>query len=233
MLESRIPKNVEDWSLDGRWMVFNEAVPNNSDDLVAFRLDTREPLDLPRTKFQEDKGRFSPDGKRLAYQSDESGRAEVYVQPFPPTGEKWKISNDHGGQPQWRADGKELYYSTFTTPARMMAVDIAEKDHTLQAGIPRVLFEAVMQNSGARNRWAASRDGQKFLVVVPVNEKPVLRLQGHRELALAIEEKGDLYRGLAARILFGGRRLLEHYGRGGASGNKWGRPLVLRAGRRR
>jgi hypothetical protein len=68
VIESKIPKNVEDGSADGRWMVFNEAVPNNIDDLVALPLDTRL-----HTRFQEDKGRFSPDGKWLAYQPDESG----------------------------------------------------------------------------------------------------------------------------------------------------------------
>ncbi len=173
VIESKIPKNVEDWSSDGRWLAYNEAIPNNSDDLVALPLDSRKPVDILRTRFQEDKGRFSLDGKWLAYQSDESGRSEVYIQPFPPTGEKWQISNDHGGQPQWRGDGKELYYSTFTTPARMMAVDITATDRTLRAGIPHMLFEAAMQDAGARNRWVATRDGRKFLAVVPVNENPV------------------------------------------------------------
>ena len=173
VIESKIPKNVEDWSPDGHWMVFNEAVPNYGDDLVVVPLDTRKPQEFLRTRFHEDGGRFSPDGKWLAYESDESGRAEVYIQPFPPTGGKWQISNDHGGQPQWRGDGKELYYSTFSTPVRMMAVDIATTGPVLRAGIPRVLFEAAMQDTGARNRWAVTRDGQKFLAVVPVTGNPV------------------------------------------------------------
>ena len=170
VIESGTPKNVEDWSRDSRWMVYNEATPNNSDDLVMLPLDSRKPVDFLRTRFQEDKGRFSPDGKWLAYQSDESGRPEVYIQPFPPTGEKWQISNDPGGQPQWRGDGKELYYSVFTIPPRMMAVSIVAKDHTLHAGIPHVLFQALMQESGARNRWVVTPDGQKFLAVVPARD---------------------------------------------------------------
>ena len=170
VIESGTPKNVEDWSRDTRWMVYNEAVPNNSDDLVILPLDSRKPIDFLRTRFQEDKGRFSPDGKWLAYQSDESGRAEVYIQPFPPIGEKWQISNDQGGQPQWRGDGKELYYSVFTIPSRMMAVSIVAKDHTLHAGIPHLLFQALMQESGARNRWVVTPDGQKFLAVVPARD---------------------------------------------------------------
>jgi serine/threonine protein kinase len=171
LIESGIPKNVEDWSADGRWIVYNEAVPNNSDDLVVLSLDTRKPVDFLRTRFQEDRGSFSPDGKWMAYQSYESGRAEVYIQPFPPTGEKWQISNDNGSQPEWRGDGRELYYSVHAVPARMMAVDIVAKDHAIHAGIPHPLFEAVMQDVGARNCWVVTRDGQKFLAVVPVNEK--------------------------------------------------------------
>ena len=173
LIESGIPKNVEDWSADGHWIVYNEAVPNNSDDLVVLPLDTRKPVDFLRTRFQEDRGSFSPDGKWMAYQSYESGRAEVYIQPFPPTGEKWQISNDNGGQPEWRGDGRELYYSVQAVPARIMAVDIALKGHALKAGIPHLLFEAAMQDVGARNGWVVTRDGQKFLAVVPVNEKRV------------------------------------------------------------
>jgi len=173
LIASGIPKNVEDWSADGRRIVYNEAVPNNSDDLVVLPLDTRKPVDFLRTRLQEDEGRFSPDGKWLAYQSYESGRAEVYIQPFPPTGEKWQISNDHGGQPEWRGDGRELYYSVHAVPARIMAVDIAAKDHAIHAGTPRLLFQTVLQDSGARSRWVVTRDGQKFLAVVPVNEERV------------------------------------------------------------
>lgn len=60
---SKIPKNKEDWSADGRWMVFNEAVPNSGDDLVMLPPATRKPQDFLRTRFHEDAGRFSPDGK--------------------------------------------------------------------------------------------------------------------------------------------------------------------------
>ena len=126
-----------------------------------------------RTRFEEDKGCFSPDGHWLAYQSDESGRAEVYIQPFPPDGRKWQISNDHGGAPQWRGDGRELYYSTLTNPSRMMAVDIAVKGNAILAGIPRLLFEAALAPLGPRNRWVVTRDGKRFLAVVPAERKPL------------------------------------------------------------
>jgi Tol biopolymer transport system component len=151
LLESRTPKNLEDWSQDGRWMAYNEVVPNNSDDLLILSLATRAPSPLLRTRFEEHKGRFSPDGRWLAYQSDESGRrAEVCVQPFLPTGQKWQISSDHGSSPQWRANGRELYCSTLTTPERIMAVDITAKGNAIHAGIPHPLFDVVLQDSGAR-----------------------------------------------------------------------------------
>ncbi len=173
LLQSPLPKNVEDWSDDGRWIVYNEAVPNNGDDLVVLPLDSRKPQDFLRTRFLEDKGRFSPDGHWLAYQSDETGRAEVCIQPFPPSGEKWQISTGGGGAPQWRGDGKELYYSTLQDPSRIMAVDIRVKDKAIDAGIPHLLFEVGLTALGPRNRWVVTRDGKKFLAVVPTDPKPV------------------------------------------------------------
>ncbi len=152
LLESSINKNLEDWSRDGRSLILNEPIPHADDDLFAFSLDTRKLLDLVRTGFNEDCGRLSPDGRWLAYQSDETGRAEVYIQTFPPYGGKWQISTARGGGPQWRGDGKELYYSTITEPARMMAVDIAVKNNVIAAGVPRHLFDLDLASSGARNR---------------------------------------------------------------------------------
>jgi Tol biopolymer transport system component len=173
LFQSPVPKNVEDWSRDGAWMVFNEPVPHAGDDLFILPLASRKPLDFLRTRFNEDRGRFSPDGHWLAYESYESGRAEVYLQPFPPTGEKWKISNAGGGGPQWRGDGRELYYSTLTDPAHLMVVDVAVAKHAIKAGIPHVLFDFNLAPSGARNRWVVTRDGQKFLAVVAAEQKPV------------------------------------------------------------
>jgi dipeptidyl aminopeptidase/acylaminoacyl peptidase len=172
LFESKLAKNVEDWSQDGRWLVYNEAVPNNDDDLAVLSLADRKPHEFLRTRFQEDRGRLSPDGKWMAYYSNESGQGQVCIQPFRPTGEKWQITNGGGGEPQWRGDGKELYYAA-KSPPRIMAVEIAVKDRALHAGIPHLLFDVALEDQNVRNRFAVTRDGMKFLAVVRVNEKPV------------------------------------------------------------
>jgi len=173
LLSSGLAKNVEDWSRDGQWIVFNESVPGSGNDVVALSLESRKTQDFLRTKFTEDQARFSPDGKWMAYRSNESGRAEVYIQAFPPSGGKWQISSSGGIEPQWRADGKELFYTTLQDPARIMAVDIASANGAIQAGLPHVLFEVRLPLGALRNRFVATRDGKKFLAIVPPEQKAV------------------------------------------------------------
>src|SRR6185503_11871023 len=92
-------------------------------------------LDSP---FNQHQARFSPDGRWVAYTSDESGRNEVYVQPFPdPSGGKWMVSREGGTQPRWRRDGKELYYLSFDS--RLTAVEV-NAGQAFQAGTPKALF---------------------------------------------------------------------------------------------
>jgi hypothetical protein len=171
LLSSSLSKAVEDWSPDGRWIVYNEAVLGSVNDLVVLSLESRKPQDFLRTRFREDQGQFSPDGKWLAYRSDESGRNEVYIRPFPPSGGKWQISAGGGGEPQWRGDGKELFYATLEDPARIMAVEFAVKNGAIEAGIPHPLFEVRLPGGPLRNRFVVTRDGKKFLAIVPPEQK--------------------------------------------------------------
>jgi Tol biopolymer transport system component len=172
LLESGLNKSIEDWSRDGRTLLYNQQVPGSSNDIWMFSFDTRQPQPFVQTPFTEDHAKFSPDGKWVAYRSLESGRAEVYVQPF--TGQsargKWVLSSGGGQEPQWRADGKELFYATLENPARIMAVDIVEKDGAIVHGTPHVLFETRL-TSGGRNRWVVTPDGKRFLAIVPPEEK--------------------------------------------------------------
>jgi Tol biopolymer transport system component len=174
LLESDHNKNAEDWSRDGRWLVYNEATPGAGNDIWTLSLDTRKPRPFLQTQFNEDEASFSPDGKWIAYRSTESGRSEVYVQPFtesaPGARGKWVVSNAGGLEPQWRGDGKELFYTSLDTPARIMAVDIEAKNGAIVAGIPHPLFETRLP-TGGRNRWAVTRDGKRFLAIVPIEQK--------------------------------------------------------------
>ena len=116
------------------------------------------------TPFSEGSARFSPDGKWLAYVSDETGKDEVYVQPFPPTGAKWQISVAGGNAPRWRGDGKEFFYTGLDFVRK--AVEI-KTSPGFEAGVPKDLFKTP-------NAWGSdvTPDGQRFLVNMPAADNP-------------------------------------------------------------
>ena len=120
---------------------------------------------MPQTEMRGANGRFSPDGRWLAYESIESGRIEVYVQPVPATGAKWLISRNGGVRPRWRRDGKELFY--ITAESKLAAVPIVAGE-TFQAGDPSELFDVSFSPAGVNPYpYAVSADGQRFLVITP------------------------------------------------------------------
>jgi dipeptidyl aminopeptidase/acylaminoacyl peptidase len=109
-------------------------------------------------------GRFSPDGRWLAYQSSDSGSPEVWLQPFPPTGAKWQISHEGGSWPRWRPDGKELY---FVTRDRTLVGAAIEVGRDLRAGASKRLFPVRYGGLTAQYPYDVSADGQRFLVISP------------------------------------------------------------------
>ena len=127
-----------DWSRDGRLILFADQNPETGWDLWVLPLEgEKKPVPYLQTEFAEVMGQFSPDGRWVAYASNESGRSEIYVQPYPADGGKWQVSTDGGIQPRWRADGKELFY--LTADDRVMAAEI-EAGETFQPGVPHMLF---------------------------------------------------------------------------------------------
>ena len=106
---------------------------------------------------------LSPDGRWLAYTSDESGTLDVYVRPFPGGAEKWAVSTRGGSEPQWRGDGKELFY--LGADRTLMSVPIAA-GASFEAGVPKALFETRVGaiNPEFRHNYAASKDGNRFLI---------------------------------------------------------------------
>jgi dipeptidyl aminopeptidase/acylaminoacyl peptidase len=113
-----------------------------------------------QTPFDEQAARFSPDGKWMAYESNESGQTQIYVQSVPASGTKYQISASGGSRAQWRRDGKELFY--ISTDRKLMAVPI-KLGATVEVGIPQALFP--LPPTGVRV-YAPLRDGQRFLVNV-------------------------------------------------------------------
>lgn len=165
LLRSKDYLVASDWSGGGILMLNNGPSARGSasltrSDLFWLSLSERKIRPYLQTPDIETVGRFSPDGKWVAWQSDQTGPVEVYLTPFPATGAKWQVSAKGGTNARWRADGKELYYTTFDD--RLMAVPIS-LGAIPRIGRPTPLFRA---RAGILPRfaYAAAPDGQRFLV---------------------------------------------------------------------
>jgi len=155
-------------SPDGKTLVYTEASPKTSWDLMTIPLEgEHKPQVILQTAFDDRIAQFSPDGHWLAYISNESGRYEVYVQPFPGPGGKQQISTDGGAEIFWAKNG-ELFYRAGENREKMMAVDF-ETNPTLRARKPRLLFEAPYANNAINASlspdYSVSADGQRFLML--------------------------------------------------------------------
>ncbi|MFN2453128.1 MAG: protein kinase [Pyrinomonadaceae bacterium] len=151
-----------DWSKDGKYILFQVGGTSTGSDLWVLPLFAdAKPYPVLQSEFDERFGRFSPDGRWIAYMSNESGRPEVYVQSFPPAGGKWQISNGGGAQPHWRRDGKELFY--IAADKKLMAVEV-KAGATFEIGTPTALFQTRVAGYTLPNRYAPTQDGQRFLV---------------------------------------------------------------------
>jgi len=125
-------------------------------------------------RFRVDEPQLSPDGRWLAYVSRESGRDEVYVEPFRREGDRVRVSVDGGGQPKWRGDGKELF---FTTSDHLMAVEVHAAGDRLDVSLPTGLFEIHGLEGTGYDDYAPAGDGARLLVKQPVEEGRAPRLQ--------------------------------------------------------
>jgi Tol biopolymer transport system component len=161
LLESAESKRPNSWSRDGRFLLYNSD-RNNGDLMVLPMTGERKPFLFLSTRFDEQDGVFSPDGKWVAYQSNESGQFEVYVRPFPGPGAALRVSTGGGNSaPRWRTDGKELYYAT--PDGKLMAVAVTAQGTALTLGKPEVLFQTQIATAVQRPQFDVARDG-RFLV---------------------------------------------------------------------
>jgi eukaryotic-like serine/threonine-protein kinase len=156
------------WSPDGHVLAFVHLDPVNRQDIWTVSLDEKSPpRAFLRTRFAEGAPAFSPDGRWLAYVSDESGRSEIYVRPFPDPGPKFPISTGGGSEPVWPRHGHELFYRNGDS---MMAVDVTT-GLTFTAGRPRRLFDGrYARSTSLWPNYDVTGDGQRFLMVKGVEE---------------------------------------------------------------
>ena len=181
LVQSQQGKLPNSWSADGRFLLYNSfdpktattdlwvlpmsganASPARSASATAGSLNEgrshqeldgdRKPFVFLQTNFNERKGQFSPDSHWVAYQSNESGREEIYVRPFPGPGGQWQVSTEGGIWVRWRPDGKELYY--IAPDNKLMAVPITTQGATLEPGTPAALFQTRIVGGGTDNGFA-------------------------------------------------------------------------------
>jgi len=174
LFRSDLAKYPSDWSHDGRYLLFTTITPGAKSDVWALGLGERHAGErragpILDTIHTEAYAVLSPDGQWLAYQSDETGRNEVYVQAFDGisngTKRRWTLSDGGGGLPRWRADGKELFYVTET--GRMMAVALHPNGREFEFDAPHLLFRT-QPIPRYWNLYDASPDGQRFLLNLPL-----------------------------------------------------------------
>jgi serine/threonine protein kinase len=174
LLESPEGKLPTDWSSDGKHLAYQSA-----GDIWVLSMNPqggnperaggdRKAIPFLQTEFFEGEARFSPDGRWIAYSSNESGQAEVYVRPHPQSGGKWQVSTAGGFAPTWRRDGRELYY--VSVDGKLMVAEITVKGSTLEASSPRPLFEMRGVN------YDVMSDGRRFILNIPVETQLALPL---------------------------------------------------------
>ncbi len=171
LLESPQTKFPLDWSSDGRFLLYRVLDTKTGNDLWALPLTGKgEPFAIVNTQFEENNGEIAPGARWVAYDSNETGRFEIYVQSFPGSGRKWQISTGGGIAPRWRRDGRELFY--IAPDGALMSVPIhpSADEQALERSTPVRLFRVPIAYGGAiqsgniRQQYAVALDGQHFLI---------------------------------------------------------------------
>ncbi len=164
LFESNENKATTSWSADGRFIAFvnTDTKANTKQDLWILPLfGDRKPFPFLQTQFDEFNAQFSPDGRWIAYVSDESGNNQVYIAPFPGPGGKWQVSRSGGTEPRWRGDGRELFF--LAPDNKLVAVDVNAKEAILEIGNAQPLFE-VHPATSPGTHYDVTRDGKRFMV---------------------------------------------------------------------
>jgi Tol biopolymer transport system component len=174
--------NPTDWSRDGRFVIYQTNSSETKSDVWALPVAPRgPPFPVANGTAAERQAQLSPDGRWVAYASDDSGREEVLVQGFPKATGTWTASIAGGSQPQWRRDGRELFY--LSADLKLMAADVHATATSFDAGVPTTLFDltALGAEISARNNFMPSTDGSRFLINQPLTRR------GFRPIAVVLD----------------------------------------------
>jgi eukaryotic-like serine/threonine-protein kinase len=163
-------KTATDWSPDGKHVLYTEVI-NGQSDLLAFPIEgDRKPIVVTATKFAERSGHFSPDGKWITYDSNATGRDEIYVTSFPPSRDVVQVSSAGGTWPIWSADGREIYYLSGSD--EVMAVPVRFENGVPAPGVPTRVFQARIGGARVvRNYYDYSPQTRRFLIVAPAENQ--------------------------------------------------------------
>jgi eukaryotic-like serine/threonine-protein kinase len=173
LLETGYEKNVEAWSPDGRFILFNQVMPNHERELWAVSAaGGSEPFAVVAESKDVRKGAFSPSGRYLAYVSGESGQDEVYVRQFPQGTGKWQLTRQGGVDPRWSRDGRELFY---IKGHEFTAVQVDLSGDGFKAGAPRELFSFLPVGIG-RNSCDVAPDASHFVCIANAAEPSPLTI---------------------------------------------------------
>jgi Tol biopolymer transport system component len=164
LVKSLVAKISFDWSRDGHYIIYGVVDPKTSWDLWTLPLDdTSKTVPFLQTNYDERGAKFSPNGRWVAYESNESGTNEVCVRPFPVSPGKWQVSTAGGEQPRWRRDGKELFY--VSADHKLMSVEVNTDGSTFEHRAPTALFGTRVGGIDTPgDYYAVTADGQRFIL---------------------------------------------------------------------
>jgi dipeptidyl aminopeptidase/acylaminoacyl peptidase len=166
-----------DWSSDGRILLYASQDPKTGVDLWALPLvGERKPFPVVQTRFDERQGQLSPNGRWVAYVSNETGSDDVYIRAFPGPGGKWQVSTTGGIDPRWRRDGQELFFVAPDGKLMAVPIQVGADRSTLSPGTPVALFPTRFPTGAnitigwlSKAQYAVARDG-RFLMNLPVED---------------------------------------------------------------
>jgi eukaryotic-like serine/threonine-protein kinase len=167
---------LTDWSRDGRFVLVQRR-PKETTDIFALEMGaSRDAVPVVQTDFEERNGQFSPDGRWIAYESTESGRWEIYVQPFPGPGARVQVSVNGGAQVRWRPDGKELFFIALDDRLMAVPIQLPSGAGSAEPGAPIALFGTRVGGAvqaPSRQQYFVSSDGQRFLMNTILQAAPI------------------------------------------------------------